>query len=424
MPKRRNEPSIATYFFPAKAEEHMSVESSHDVKQEEDAIDDNQQEDQPLRIRKPRKTTADFEAESKLMQEKLDAHLAEGHSLDLQTGSKFEDGKILMQCNKCGEFQPRNTIYFDVNTANFATCRPGFESLHHSISHPCKACRKANFRVLGPTTKGFIQSIFWRYPSLNLQWFEETLKKQGGKGPISNMTLNLQAHVSNAVGIHRRNNALGHVPANCVLEVQEMNAQQQEAIPCLFAAWFTIYTELARRFGPDPDLTDYVALFRHQYNKTPKELGFDSVRKVGNEYDVFRSQYHFKTILSKQIMSHILADVQRRAFILPSNRAIFANLVYQKAIAKLESQFCRCAFSGIGLTHLREYNQMSFERKDNSLPHFDQDGELSNCVFICRIFNSSKQLSPKMILEYFLHQTMVPITEEVRAKATAAFDAM
>jgi hypothetical protein len=233
--------------------------------------------------------------------------------------------------------------------------------------------------------------------------------------------LKLCTNVPNAAGIHRLDNSLGHTPTNCVLEVQEMNAPQHKAIPCLFAAWFTIYTALARRFGPDPDLTDYVALFRKQYTKTPKELGFQGICHGSSQYDLFRSQYQFKTILRAQIISHIANDLKLRGFVPTTGRTNLINLVYPKAIAQLEAQHGRCAYTGIGLTHLREYNQISFERKDNSLPHFDQDGGLSNCVFICRIFNTAKQLSAKMILEYFLNQTMVPISEEVRAKAHEAW---
>jgi hypothetical protein len=376
-------------------------------------------------VDKKRKREEDFEVESKLMQEKLDVHLLQQKPLKLKKGSRLENGKIMMECARCGECKPRSTMYFLANHGgnNFGTCLPGHETLCNSKSKPCRECHKGDLNAEVLTRTGFVRHLLHRYPDLSVEWFNETLEKQQGQGLISNVMLHLSANVRNAAGIHRRDNKLGHVPSNCFLETQEMNPPQYEAILCLFEAWKTIYEQVARSFSESPDMVDYVELLRTQYNKTSKELGLPETH-TSHEYHAFVQRNKFKSIVDNRIRNHITEDLEKKRFKLPFDRHKFYRVVYQKAIAQLELQHARCAYSNIGLTHLREYNQISFERKNNNLPHFDQDGGLSNCVFICRIFNTSKQLSAKMILEYFLQQKMVPITDTIRAKATAAFNAM
>jgi hypothetical protein len=361
------------------------------------------------------------EADCALFKSKLREYLAEGKTLKLKKGCKFEDDEIWMECVQCHEYKLRNTRHFNSDgSKHFATCPPGHEQLKNSKLYPCKECQKDDRDIDGATPKGFITCLLRPYPALSREWFAQTFEAQGGRGPISNFPMLLQKHVQNAAGIHRRDNSLGHIPENCFLEVQEINVSQYMAIPCLFAAWRSIYGELARRFSENPDVTNFVELFRNQYYKTVSDLGCRAKGR-SQEYEDFRHQRHFKTIVRIQIGHHIDEDLAQKRFTLPFDRAAFSNVVYEKAILQLEKQNARCAYSDAGLTHTRAYNQMSFERVNNKLPHFDQDGGLSNCVFVCRLFNGKKQLSAKLILQYFLHQTMVPLSEQTRAKAHQAW---
>lgn len=60
------------------------------------------------------------------------------------------------------------------------------------------------------------------------------------------------------------------------------------------------------------------------------------------------------------------------------------------------------------------WTRFSFERLNNDLPHFNENAELPNCVFICRLFNSAHQLSKRMSLEYLLTQKLVVMSPNAR----------
>ncbi len=114
--------------------------------------------------------------------------------------------------------------------------------------------------------------------------------------------------------------------------------------------------------------------------------------------------------MCRKIQSNIFADTRSKRFAFPKDvtRKEFVNKVYKNALIQLEKQKGRCGLTDIGLTYLPKWNQISLERINNDLPHFAQDANLPNCIFICRMFNVARQLSRKMILEYFLVQILVP----------------
>ncbi len=73
-------------------------------------------------------------------------------------------------------------------------------------------------------------------------------------------------------------------------------------------------------------------------------------------------------------------------------------------------------FIQIGLTHLRAWNQLSFERVNNALPHFTEDGQLPNCVFICTMFNTARQMTRRKLLQYLLEQKLVEMSATICAR--------
>lgn len=122
-----------------------------------------------------------------------------------------------------------------------------------------------------------------------------------------------------------------------------------------------------------------------------------------------------------RIENHITSDIKKKRFKLPKNTtsAQFAKIVYPHAIIQLEKQKGRCAFIGIALTVENIWTRFSLDRIDNNLPHFEQDGTLSNSVFVCRLFNGPKHLSSEIIHGYFLTQILVRIPDDVREKVVS-----
>jgi len=92
-------------------------------------------------------------------------------------------------------------------------------------------------------------------------------------------------------------------------------------------------------------------------------------------------------------------------------------LIRSNAIIKLKAQQYRCAYSFFPLSILPSFARFSFERIDNLLPHFTLTGELTNIVFICRLFNGRRQMSRKKLLQYYMSQKLVEVPIEARQQA-------
>ncbi len=374
----------------------------------------------PLSKRKKR----DINADIKMFQQKLESWMFQGKELNLKPGCELKDNTIFMECVNCKQKLHRTTEFFNAQSImNFEDAEPGHEYLHNSITHPCKSCVNKMETDKRKTTEGFISNLVSHYPMLTKKWFDETLEKQNGKGLITNTILNLTTNASNCAGIHRYDNNLGHTQLNCFLEVQELNVQQQEAIESLILAWIDVFNYVANEFEGNIDDINYLQLFRDQFNKTRKDLGI-GLENGRKNYNKQCCTQHFKTLLRQQIRSHIQNDVRAKRFKFPENFTMkdFVDKVYPHAILQLEKQHGYCGLTQHGLTSKQQWNQISLERINNNLPHFTQDGKLPNCMFICRLFNVRRQLSSKMILEYFLTQILVPISDKTRAKAKAILD--
>ncbi len=204
--------------------------------------------------------------------------------------------------------------------------------------------------------------------------------------------------------------------------MQELNVQQHDVIPCLFDAWKQVFRQILNIFEGNGSEIDSIQLFRDQYHKSPLDLGINRSNNI--EYAKQCRNLHFKTIILKKILVSIHGDYRHKRFELPKDisQKDFVHKVYKNALIQLEKQKGCCALTDINLTYIPKWNQFSFERINNNLPHFNQDGNLPNCIFICRLFNVPHQLSRKMILEYFLTQILVPLSDKVRTNAQIAYD--
>lgn len=366
-----------------------------------------------------KRARTDVAALTQLFNDKLEERIAQRKELRLKTNCILENGKILMMCVVCKICQPRTPEFFQVGNGskNFKSSEPGHEFLRNSVSYPCKNCYSVLTQKYRATEDGFITNLLSKYPLLSVTWFHETLKKQNGKGLISNTQMNLTTNGENCAGIHRYSNIKEHITENCFLEIQELNAAQGNAIPDLFEAWKSVYSHFVACFVKD-DETDYLKPFQEHYHLKPKELGLSYV-DGSNSYNKACYEKHFPTILHHMIKRHINEDIKKNRFQLPPNvsRAQFIKMVYPNAIVQLEKQKAKCAYTNVGLTIKNLWTRFSFERINNDLPHFTADGKLANCIFICRLFNVSRQLSTRKILDIFLHQILVDVPIDVRKKA-------
>lgn len=177
---------------------------------------------------------------------------------------------------------------------------------------------------------------------------------------------------------------------------------------------------LVKKFLGQEDKTDFLGIFQKQYNTTAKDIGIygqsaDRRTKDGERLQECR-QKHLPTIMRGKIRDNIRSDIKAKRFEYPSHLSHqkFVQLVYSNALIQLEKQNGRCAYSTIGLTIENSWKRFSFERLNNSLPHFTQSGQVTNCVLVCRIFNTIRQLSYKLILQYLLTQKMVEVPDCVR----------
>lgn len=377
----------------------------------------------PGKIRKIRKArvTRDKSADVAVVVNKFQALQASTIRPLLKLGDIFEDGVIKMKCVKCLVFYPRTPEYFYLkNFKNFVRARAGWESLSNSAKNPCIKCMNKLTAKLCDTEDGFVCRLLQKYPELTNEWFYQTLKKQASRGAITNVVMKLTTNQSNCVGIHRKDNSQDHRPENCFLEVQELNVQQWDAIPDLTEAWKCVFQHFVNAFTRGcEDTVDHMQLFRDQLALTPKDLGLTFESCGGkNAYCVQCYKLHFQTCLERRIRNNIERDLKKKRLELVDGISVkqLGAAVYPNALNQLEKQHGCCFYSQIGLTHIGSWSQLSLERLDNNLPHFTNDGQLNNCVFICRLFNVPKQLSTTLLLQYFLEQKLVAVSAVVRER--------
>jgi hypothetical protein len=239
-------------------------------------------------------------------------------------------------------------------------------------------------------------------------------EKQGHKGLITGLPLLLER---GSAGMYCYNTSIGHVPGNVFLELQQLQVRHDgEDMEHLPTVWTQIYKELHKQFEIDfKENNDHLQFIQSQYLVKPKDIGLNTSDVT--QYFKIRSKVHFSTIIRNAIHRHINSDIKAKRFTLPigMTKSQFVYIVRSKAIQKLEEQKWRCGYTNIVMTFHSAWTQFSFERIDNNLPHFTQMGDVSNIIFICRIFNTFEQLSMERMLTFFLHQNLFSISNDVRS---------
>jgi hypothetical protein len=164
-------------------------------------------------------------------------------------------------------------------------------------------------------------------------------------------------------------------------------------------------------------------------NSTPKENGVTAKHTINGknnpEYQKQISDCHLPQIISHAISNHIIndrknfADLEESKSYIDKYKDKIIKLVFEKLV---NEQKFKCAYSNVPLTILNSAMRFSFERIDNSKPHFGPEGDIDNIVFICRIFNSRAGMNRRKFLQCFLSQQLVSLSDSVRAKLTEEYN--
>jgi hypothetical protein len=356
--------------------------------------------------------------EEKLFQLKIDKYISEGNELVLKENCIFKDGSIYMQCVMCFIWFLRNTRYFMASAkgSNFETCEPGHENLNNSTTTPCKQCRSILDKQKRAISTNFIHCLLRQYEKYGFteEVFYLLLKKQQGKGLITGIKMNLTTNSDNCVGIFKYDSLLDATPENVYLEVQELAVQGLQIID-LISIWSDIYQCMIEQFL-NPVNEKHVAFLKFaktQYYATPSSIGIIS----GKDKAAYKKQLmeiHFTTIMKGAISHHVTSDIRMKRIVSRPNQATMET-IEKNVIKQLKKQKWKCAYSGLPMTIVNGVKRFSFERLNNNLRHFTETGELDNIVFVCRLFNTRRQLSNVKMLIYFLSQTLLPVPYNVRS---------
>lgn len=321
-----------------------------------------------------------------------------------------------MECAHCHKFLPRTTEFFLKSEDNFATSKPGCESLRNSAKSPCIGCFSNIRKDCRNTPEGYFASLTRKsaYPLLDHAWVLLQLAAQDHRGYFTGFPLGLVPGDWQA-SIHNLNTAAKeHRPEDCVLDVFELNVNQGgpgRAIPCLPLATTELFQAFLDNYNAPPLPGD---TWLNALAQTLQQLGIVWSDMDKKQYNKQRNARYLPAILSVMILNHHGEDkVQNRyeewkPLTKPEN-AQLRRAVVQKII----DQGCRCAYSGVPLTWTNGWQRLSFERLDNSRPHFENHG-LENIVFICRILNGSAQMSRAKMCQLVLGQTVVPVPAHLR----------
>jgi hypothetical protein len=340
--------------------------------------------------------------EEQSLRAKIELAFKNGETVTLKRDCRLNDDNLIeKRCTRCNVWKERTTRHFRIHCDNHTMCKPGKESFQNI----CRDC------VNDPNPHDFVINFLAHYrdDGLTTEAFYAKLKEQNGRGKITGMPLLLKRNCDNGVGVHKINNQGNHHPDNVMLEVRELNVQQRDAIPSLEDSWADVFQKLNTWH------------MNEDYKFATWEDSFlEALQAQSNEFDKSDvATKHLPTIIKTQISNGILKDIKKKRLkeLTLAERDKLSFQAYHYVVQQLAKQKYLCALSGIPLEHNPKYNQISLERLNNKLPHFSADGDMSNTVIICRLFNCKFRITPAKIWEYFINQPKIELSEAVKAKA-------
>lgn len=356
---------------------------------------------------------------------------------NLNSNSKLsmnKDGEaiILMKCANpsCEDpWKERVPNYFFKSNKgkNWLLSKPGYETLHNSISTSCKQCRilQQSFKIANYHLTQE-NHVFCRYSKLTRDWFEKESNKHNGRYYISNQLINLNKDDFYRASPNRKNNTIEkkpseHSPENCEIIELVFNISQYDVIEDISKAISHIFELAIHGFEHGIDTSNLVEDAKRNFaSLSCRENGVDAhLIKDRSNYDKQRRDRDLKYILVRMIYHSINRDkTKRRSELIDEDYPTIKNNIFQLLI---DQKFI-CAYSGVSMKIENGSQRFSLERKDNAKPHFGPNGELDNVVWICRIFNGPcLQMSRYRFLEILLSQIRKPMSEDVRKKVELEF---
>jgi hypothetical protein len=331
----------------------------------------------PRKLRWNKRNLKKMEMQEAILHAKQDKHIINGTVPHLRGDCKWETNKIWQRCITCGRWLERTPRYYKIwQSSTFDTCLLGLEVL-------CKECRECTNTRTGIGEVG-LEVQLKTYPHLSLKWAKEQLMRQGGCGLITNFPLILARKAQNAIGVHRYDNSLDHIPSNCFFECRELNVPQHDAVPSLIDAWKCIFQHIDNYLIDARAGNDACEKFQVDMLKTLDDLGIKTrglkTKLEHKKRDKEAHTKHFRTVLLTRIQSHILFDIKAKLVDpIPDHlMPIFKNNIYSASMKMLKAQNYRCFYSGYPLTVENGFARLSFERVNNKLAHFNGAGEIDN----------------------------------------------
>ena len=322
-------------------------------------------------------------------------------------------------CVRCGSEFPLTPFYFNTEYADHSKTNgereSGKEVMSNTPFYGCRECTKKVAIVRSKTPDEYIRILLKSYPNLTKEWFISQPKTCC----ISNLPLFQGQKENDNWTISVQNNKPGeeHTPENCCLIAREFNVQQQEAIPDLLEAWKEAFALFANEISNPSCTEELVSGFNVWYNNDPKQNGVTVPCQIINhhgekirnpEYSRLFNTKHLKAVLNGMLNNYKHQDrVSKRDPTIEPFDLMVENL-YQKMV----DQKCKCYYTGIPFSFKRDtWNYFSLERLDNSKNH-----TVTNCVFICRLFNTAGQLNEPKLLTALLSQQHVALSEQQKCE--------
>ena len=335
------------------------------------------------------------------IKEKQMEYIAKQIPFDLKSGCRHDGEKIVMQCVLCEKWLPRDTRNFHAShgAANFELCPPGHESLCNSAKKPCLKC----FRALSVTNLAENPETFKRKKVSDVN--KADVKKHGMNGTctfdgmfkdvvpkctITGFELNFGSYRDFRCSINNKENKKPHSDKLCELTVFEMNVAQHNAIESIPQA----YAQYVRGMH-----IYYQACVDNKLSVLHEDVRVAWIASVKATSD------NIHEYLRHRIATHIYVDTQRKRIkqgIHVSNE--LRNMIVENSVRKLAEQHYLCFTSFTPMTAIpNDPCHISFERLDNSRPHFDDDGGITNIVFVCRGLNVAAGMSRLKMLRILLY---------------------
>lgn len=325
--------------------------------------------------------------------------------------------KIVETCVKCKVEYLLSPVNFNEEFNNSGidnlNKESGTEQFCNTPKYGCRKCSKTiAYEKSRNSQDEYIRLTLKPYKKLNKSWF---LSKPN-ICDITNMKLVEGYNCDWRVSVQNNGSTKEHLPEFCEKIAYELNVQQHNAIPVLKECWREMYSIRLNEMCNPSDESKLKDDLKIWFNNSAKQNGVESCtqilvngkKKINPEYSKEMSFKHLKVILRIMLERYKSQDKRSKK---RDNKDGEVLTIYQMYEILLKQGF-KCYYTDIPFSRNRDnWRFFSLERLDNKRNHSSD-----NCVFICRMFNTAGGLNRKKILQTFLTQKLVLMTEEQKTE--------